>query len=873
MLRVFQRMCGFAVLSLILPVMADAYTIKYNLMGGVNHPDNPTSYGVNDEVMSVVLKNPTREGYAFLGWFIESSDSRDFKTSGFTNISFGGYQGYSASYVGELLGNFSVYARWGLVPKTPQKDERGCYFIHSAEELYGIMELSRPPEKYHSWYEFEGCVSLQNDIVVNKNLLDANGDVAMDDYVWWIPLVFRGSFEGNGYSISGLRGDAGLFIKAGEEGGWRADKSVVRNLGLKDSYFTDETAGAIVGTAVGPMLISNVYTDASVHGEYKAGGLVGAIQATNDNCPCALPSASPSFVLSLLKDEDYSRIVLIENAYSVGRVDGKNVGGITAEMDAALLRNVYFAGELKGNESDCIVRGKGFTCYASEAVFEVENALCMESADTTISKAKSLSREQFKDGTALEILLAGENGSSWVQNVGTDSFPKVGGSYKFEIRYFMNGGVNNEENPTGYAKGDAAIVLKDPQKENDTFEGWFTDNDFTQKVDTVKTQYNGDWKLYAKWKSFYKINFVLNAKDGSVNIVNYSNTTRTVRWAADSSAFKLPNLTRSGYDFEGWFTDSLFENKVTEIPAGNTEDVTTYAKWKPSTYTVTYHLYGGTNHPDNPQSYTVLDTPFVLNNPVREGAVFRGWRSFSLGGPEIKEIRDDRNLNLYAEWTPETKKPEQNSNGCYLLKTREELYWFAELSNNANGNFAECASLENDIVVNENVLKGSQVDLANDSLVVWDYMCQNIGNSFHGTFAGNGHVISGLVMFDENPRCSLAKNYGGLFCVYWSDDIIKNVKINDSYIEEFGVVDQFTVGPRSRIALPDVAVKSGLRVDVDGNSVALSGLVAGRTLLVMDVQGRVLRRLTTKSSMVVDLPKAGNFLIRYGSETRAVTIR
>ena len=55
MLRVFQRMCGFAVLSLILPVMADAYTIKYNLMGGVNHPDNPTSYGVNDEVMSVVL--------------------------------------------------------------------------------------------------------------------------------------------------------------------------------------------------------------------------------------------------------------------------------------------------------------------------------------------------------------------------------------------------------------------------------------------------------------------------------------------------------------------------------------------------------------------------------------------------------------------------------------------------------------------------------------------------------------------------------------------------------------------------------------------------------------------------------------------------
>ena len=75
------------------------------------------------------------------------------------------------------------------------------------------------------------------------------------------------------------------------------------------------------------------------------------------------------------------------------------------------------------------------------------------------------------------------------------------------------------------------------------------------------------------------------------------------------------------------------------------------------------------------------------------------------------------------------------------------------------------------------------------------------------------------------------------------------------------------------MALPSVAVKSGWQMDVHGKRLAFSGLVAGRPLLVMDVQGRVLQRLTTEPSMAVELPKLGRFFIRYGNETRAVTIR
>ena len=60
---------------LLVAVSANAYTINYNLNGGVNHPENPESY---DEVAGRFdLKDPSREGYSFLGWYIEFSEGVD----------------------------------------------------------------------------------------------------------------------------------------------------------------------------------------------------------------------------------------------------------------------------------------------------------------------------------------------------------------------------------------------------------------------------------------------------------------------------------------------------------------------------------------------------------------------------------------------------------------------------------------------------------------------------------------------------------------------------------------------------------------------------------------------------------------------------
>ena len=67
------------------------YTVKYNLNGGTNHTSNPTYYYGK----KVTLKNPTRKGYAFAGWY---SDSK-----------------YKTKVTSFSSGNKTLYAKWQKV--------------------------------------------------------------------------------------------------------------------------------------------------------------------------------------------------------------------------------------------------------------------------------------------------------------------------------------------------------------------------------------------------------------------------------------------------------------------------------------------------------------------------------------------------------------------------------------------------------------------------------------------------------------------------------------------------------------------------------------------------------------------------------------
>lgn len=54
-------------MTLVAKWTADLYTVSYDLADGVNNPENPTSYTIESGL--ITLKNPTRDGYTFLGWY------------------------------------------------------------------------------------------------------------------------------------------------------------------------------------------------------------------------------------------------------------------------------------------------------------------------------------------------------------------------------------------------------------------------------------------------------------------------------------------------------------------------------------------------------------------------------------------------------------------------------------------------------------------------------------------------------------------------------------------------------------------------------------------------------------------------------------
>ena len=71
------------------------YKILYNLGGGTNDADNPSSYTV--ETASIVLKKPIKEGYEFKGWFYD-----------------GAYTNQATQITQGSTGDKTLYAKWAV---------------------------------------------------------------------------------------------------------------------------------------------------------------------------------------------------------------------------------------------------------------------------------------------------------------------------------------------------------------------------------------------------------------------------------------------------------------------------------------------------------------------------------------------------------------------------------------------------------------------------------------------------------------------------------------------------------------------------------------------------------------------------------------
>lgn len=224
----------------------------------------------------------------------------------------------------------------------------------------------------------------------------------------------------------------------------------------------------------------------------------------------------------------------------------------------------------------------------------------------------------------------------------------------YGITYELNGGTNHDSNPATYTTA-AAVTLNEPVRKGYQFEGWYEESSYQNKMTEIPAGSMGDITFYAKWSvANYTIAYHLNGGKNNNNPASYNIESNIV----------LSSPEKTGYTFGGWYKESDFKTKVTSIEAGNTGNLTLFAKWTEIKYKIKYSLSGGKNDTGNPTAYTI-NTKVSLKAPTRKGYTFAGWYTDASYKKKITKISKGTtgNITLYAKWNANEYKIVYKGNG------------------------------------------------------------------------------------------------------------------------------------------------------------------------------------------------------------------
>lgn len=250
---------------------------------------------------------------------------------------------------------------------------------------------------------------------------------------------------------------------------------------------------------------------------------------------------------------------------------------------------------------------------------------------------------------------------------------------EYTINYELDGGINSTDNAAKYTIESATVLLNNPSKTGYKFLGWYSDAEFTTKVEEIAAGSKGNKTLYANWEAItYTITYNLN---GGTN--NPGNPTSYDVTAAD---IILKGASLDGYDFAGWYYDQAFTKPCDKIAAGSTGNITLYAQYDLERYEINYQLNGGKNNNANPADYN-REQAVAFVAPKKSGYAFKGWFSDinCTEGNEVNGIEKGSEgiVTVYAKWEIETynveyvvgDKAEVNpaNPSSYTIETVQEL--------------------------------------------------------------------------------------------------------------------------------------------------------------------------------------------------------
>lgn len=215
-----------------------------------------------------------------------------------------------------------------------------------------------------------------------------------------------------------------------------------------------------------------------------------------------------------------------------------------------------------------------------------------------------------------------------------------GGSKKFTVTLDANGGViaNNQTSVEVTLNKDYSLPI--PTKEDYDFVAW---KQGTSTIATTgKWTIEGNISLKAEWvEKTYTITFDADGGEGL--------TQNTITGLKKGDLYQLPiNLTKAGYEFEGWMLNGTLVQNVAEW--NYKENITLVAKWVGATTQVTISANGGQGL-DNEVVIVTKGEVLTLPTLTREGYTFAGWllneQPFD---PSTPWSLDEPTATITAQW-------------------------------------------------------------------------------------------------------------------------------------------------------------------------------------------------------------------------------
>ena len=154
-------------------------------------------------------------------------------------------------------------------------------------------------------------------------------------------------------------------------------------------------------------------------------------------------------------------------------------------------------------------------------------------------------------------------------------------AHEYTIEYFLDGGVNDEHNPTRFTINDA-FSLKTPTKAGYSFGGWYLDSGFAGSVSEITGSVGRDISLYAKWIPNQYAATLESDGGRTFSRIQFFSGNEIVQTAelcrGETMSYYFPPSETDELVFGGWYRDSQFLDPF-DFTEDVREDINLFAKW------------------------------------------------------------------------------------------------------------------------------------------------------------------------------------------------------------------------------------------------------------------------------------------------------